>query len=256
MASPQQIKTTVTDLLKIKHPVLLAGMGGASGSKLAAAVTNAGGMGVIGGNGYTPSMLKDEIAELKSYLHDKNAPFGVDLLIPQIGGNARKTNSDYNKGKLNELIDVMIEAGAKLFALDVGKGVGGGDFGDDDPALLGHEGGEAGGDEAERVEAAVVGDDADEVLDEDAEALFLQRGGDGGAGLGHVDEGGGEEAAEVRAFVDEAAESVHFGDGFVEGMGFVGLRIECGGVAVGEAAAGARGARSHAFIPSQCFRPA
>ena len=100
MASPQQIKTTVTDLLKIKHPILLAGMGGASGSKLAAAVTNAGGMGVIGGNGYTPAMLKDEIAELKSYLHDKNAPFGVDLLIPQIGGNARKTNSDYNKGKL------------------------------------------------------------------------------------------------------------------------------------------------------------
>lgn len=120
MASPQQIKTTVTDLLKIKHPVLLAGMGGASGSKLAAAVTNAGGMGVIGGNGYTPTMLKAEIAELKSYLHDKNAPFGVDLLIPQIGGNARKTNSDYNKGKLNELIDVMIEAGAKLFVCAIG----------------------------------------------------------------------------------------------------------------------------------------
>ena len=120
MASPQQIKTTVTDLFKIKHPILLAGMGSTSGSKLAAAVTNAGGMGVIGGNGYTPAMLRDEIAELKSYLHDKNAPFGVDLLIPQIGGNARKTNSDYNKGKLNELIDVMIEAGAKLFVCAIG----------------------------------------------------------------------------------------------------------------------------------------
>ena len=49
MSSPQQIKTTVTDLLKIKHPVMLAGMNVAAGPKLAAAVTNAGGIGVIGG---------------------------------------------------------------------------------------------------------------------------------------------------------------------------------------------------------------
>jgi len=75
---------------------------------------------VIGGNGYTPAMLREEIAELKSHLHDKNAPFGVDLLIPQIGGNARKTNYDYNKGKLDELIDVMIECGAKLFVCAIG----------------------------------------------------------------------------------------------------------------------------------------
>jgi NAD(P)H-dependent flavin oxidoreductase YrpB (nitropropane dioxygenase family) len=120
MASPQQIKTTVTNLFNIKHPILLAGMGSTSGAKLAAAVTNAGGMGVIGGNGYTPEMLRDEIAELKSYLHDKNAPFGVDLLIPQIGGQARKTNYDYNKGKLLELIDVMIETGTKLFVCAIG----------------------------------------------------------------------------------------------------------------------------------------
>lgn len=49
MASPQQIKTTTTELLKIKHPVMLAGMNVAAGPKLAAAVTNAGGLGVIGG---------------------------------------------------------------------------------------------------------------------------------------------------------------------------------------------------------------
>jgi NAD(P)H-dependent flavin oxidoreductase YrpB (nitropropane dioxygenase family) len=36
-------------MLKIKHPVLLAGMNVAAGPKLAAAVTNAGGLGVIGG---------------------------------------------------------------------------------------------------------------------------------------------------------------------------------------------------------------
>ena len=63
----------------------------AAGPKLAAAVTNAGGLGVIGGVGYTPDMLREQIAELKGFLKDKNAPFGVDLLIPQIGGSARKT---------------------------------------------------------------------------------------------------------------------------------------------------------------------
>jgi NAD(P)H-dependent flavin oxidoreductase YrpB (nitropropane dioxygenase family) len=87
----EKIRTTLTDLLKINHPVLLAGMNVAAGPKLAAAVTNAGGMGVIGGVGYTPEMLREQIAELKSYLHDKNAPFGVDLLLPQVGGSARKT---------------------------------------------------------------------------------------------------------------------------------------------------------------------
>lgn len=89
--STEQLRTTVTDLLKIKHPIMLAGMNVAAGPKLAAAVTNAGGLGVIGGVGYTPDMLREQIAELKSFLNDKNAPFGVDLLIPQVGGSARKT---------------------------------------------------------------------------------------------------------------------------------------------------------------------
>lgn len=65
----------------------------AAGPKLAAAVTNAGGLGVLGGINYTPEMLRDQIDELKSHLTDKNAPFGVDLLLPQVGGNARKTKS-------------------------------------------------------------------------------------------------------------------------------------------------------------------
>lgn len=85
------IRTPITDLLKINHPVLLAGMNVAAGPKLAAAVTNAGGLGVIGGVGYTPEMLKEQITELKEHLNDKNAPFGVDLLLPQVGGSARKT---------------------------------------------------------------------------------------------------------------------------------------------------------------------
>lgn len=91
VATTEQIRTPITDLFKINHPIFLAGMNVAAGPKLAAAVTNAGGLGVLGGINYTPDMLRDQIDELKSHLKDKNAPFGVDLLLPQVGGNARKT---------------------------------------------------------------------------------------------------------------------------------------------------------------------
>lgn len=71
---------------------MLAGMNVAAGPKLAATVTNSGGIGVIGGVRQTPKVLKQSIDELKSHLENKDAPFGVDLLLPQIGGSARKTN--------------------------------------------------------------------------------------------------------------------------------------------------------------------
>eukprot|EP00924_Labyrinthula_sp_SR-Ha-C_P006625 maker-scaffold_29-snap-gene-0.50-mRNA-1 protein AED:0.00 eAED:0.00 QI:267/1/1/1/1/1/2/339/356 len=114
------LKTPITELFGIKAPILLAGMNVAAGPKLAAAVTNAGGLGVIGGVGYTPAVLKRNIDELKEHLNDKNAPFGVDLLLPKVGGGARATNTDYTKGQLPELIDVIIESGAKLFVSAVG----------------------------------------------------------------------------------------------------------------------------------------
>ena len=77
---------------------MLAGMGRVSNPSLAAAVSNAGGLGVIGGVGYTPTMLRELLDELKSKLDSPDLPFGVDLLIPQVGGSARKTNYDYTKG--------------------------------------------------------------------------------------------------------------------------------------------------------------
>lgn len=64
----------------------------AAGPELAAAVTNAGGIGVIGGVGYTPDFLREQIKELKENLNDKNGPFGVDLLLPKVGEGARKTS--------------------------------------------------------------------------------------------------------------------------------------------------------------------
>eukprot|EP00471_Norrisiella_sphaerica_P001275 CAMPEP_0184487560 /NCGR_PEP_ID=MMETSP0113_2-20130426/10189_1 /TAXON_ID=91329 /ORGANISM="Norrisiella sphaerica, Strain BC52" /LENGTH=358 /DNA_ID=CAMNT_0026869915 /DNA_START=96 /DNA_END=1172 /DNA_ORIENTATION=- len=116
----ETIQTPLTKLLGIKYPIMLAGMNVAAGPALAAAVTNAGGLGVIGGVNYTPEMLKETIEELKEDLVDKKAPFGVDLLLPKVGQGARKTNYDYTHGKLPELIDIIIESGAKLFVSAVG----------------------------------------------------------------------------------------------------------------------------------------
>ncbi|KAG7121403.1 nitronate monooxygenase like protein [Verticillium longisporum] len=114
------ITTPLTTLLGVSHPILLAGMARTSGGRLAAAVSNAGGLGVIGGFMYTPDQLREIVAELKAHLADPSLPFGVDLALPQIGGNARKTNHDYTGGKLDELIDITIESGAKLFVSAVG----------------------------------------------------------------------------------------------------------------------------------------
>ncbi|KAJ6779321.1 hypothetical protein PWT90_02504 [Aphanocladium album] len=120
MAPTGPITTELTKVLGIKHPILLAGMARVSGGPLAAAVSNAGGLGVIGGFKYTPQQLKDILAEMKANLARPDLPFGVDLALPQVGGNARKTNYDYTDGKLDELIDLTIESGAKLFVSAVG----------------------------------------------------------------------------------------------------------------------------------------
>ena len=91
-----------------------------SGGPLAAAVSNAGGLGCIGGLGYTPQQLRDIIKELKSHLTTPGLPFGVDLALPKVGGGARKTNHDYTHGQLDDLITVTIEEGARLFVSAVG----------------------------------------------------------------------------------------------------------------------------------------
>lgn len=120
MANLPTIRTPITEMFGIKHPILLAGMNVAAGPDLCAAVTNAGGLGVFGGVNYTPKMFQMKIDEIKEGLNDKSAPFGVDLLLPQVGGNARKTNHDYTHGDLAELIDITIASGAKLFVSAVG----------------------------------------------------------------------------------------------------------------------------------------
>eukprot|EP00659_Diplonema_papillatum_P011421 gene11421-17571_t len=114
------IKTEVSELLRIKHPIILAGMFGVATHDLAAAVTNAGGLGVIGGLTMTPKILTTEIKMLKERITGDKTAFGVDLAWPKIGGSARKTNYDYTGGHLPELIDIIVREKARLFVCAIG----------------------------------------------------------------------------------------------------------------------------------------
>jgi enoyl-[acyl-carrier protein] reductase II len=73
----------VTQLFKIDYPIVQAGMIWASGWKLASAVSNAGGLGLIGSGSMYPSVLKEHIVKCKAAT---NRPFGVNvpLLYPDI----------------------------------------------------------------------------------------------------------------------------------------------------------------------------
>ncbi|KTE78459.1 NAD(P)H-dependent flavin oxidoreductase [Sphingopyxis sp. A083] len=73
------LTSRICDLLKIEYPIVLAGMGGASVPALAAAVSNAGGLGVLGAAACAPERLREWIRQTRE-LTDK--PFGVDTLLP------------------------------------------------------------------------------------------------------------------------------------------------------------------------------
>ena len=71
------MRTKLTELLDIEHPVMLAGMGGVSYAELVAAVSNAGGFGCVGAS----TMNDDEFAQQLTRVRElTDKPFGVDLL--------------------------------------------------------------------------------------------------------------------------------------------------------------------------------
>ena len=81
------LRTKLCDMLGIEYPILSAGMGPTligetTGAPvgLVVAVSEAGGLGVLGGSGFTVDELREAIREIKK-LTDK--PFGVDLLLPK-----------------------------------------------------------------------------------------------------------------------------------------------------------------------------
>jgi nitronate monooxygenase len=72
-------RTRLCDLLRIDYPILQSGMGGIAGPDLAAAVSNAGGLGILAGFGLTADQLREAIRAIRS---KTNKPFGVNLLLP------------------------------------------------------------------------------------------------------------------------------------------------------------------------------
>jgi enoyl-[acyl-carrier protein] reductase II len=98
------LHTELCDLLGVKRPIMLAGMGGVSYAELAAAVSNAGGYGVLGMAGAEPDFIRDQMRQVRA-LTDK--PFGVDLLtaLPE---------------SLTDSVDAIIEEGASSFIAGLG----------------------------------------------------------------------------------------------------------------------------------------
>jgi len=79
--SRSPLRTPLCDLLGVEHPIMQAGMGLIARGKLAAAVSEAGGVGVIGSAQLTIDELREEIRIAKR-LTDK--PFGVDILFARV----------------------------------------------------------------------------------------------------------------------------------------------------------------------------
>ena len=89
--------TKITGLFNIKYPIIQAGMVWVSGWKLASAVSNCGGLGLIGSGSMKPELLREHIQKCKNAT-DK--PFGVN--IPLLRGDAE------------ELVNVVIEENSSI----------------------------------------------------------------------------------------------------------------------------------------------
>jgi enoyl-[acyl-carrier protein] reductase II len=98
------MRTRLTDVLEIEHPVMLAGMGGVSYHRLAAAVSEAGGFGCLGASTMGHDMMIDEIAKTRSLT---GKPFGVDLLTAVAG-------------QVESQVQSVIDGGARVFVAGLG----------------------------------------------------------------------------------------------------------------------------------------
>lgn len=98
------MQTALTEILRVEHPVMLAGMGGVSYSRLCAAVSEAGGFGCLGASTMGDEEMVAEIAAVRS-LTDK--PFGVDLLTAAPQDMPAK-------------VQAIIDGGASVFVAGLG----------------------------------------------------------------------------------------------------------------------------------------
>jgi len=98
------IQTRITELLNIEHPIVMGGMTGVGTVELAAAVSNAGGLGMFAAhNACSPEGCRQWIRQMKRLVNDK--PFGVNLtILPTMG-----TPPPYH-----EYAQVIIDEGVKV----------------------------------------------------------------------------------------------------------------------------------------------
>src|SRR5450756_2872920 len=71
------IATALTEMFGLQHPIILGPMGGVSGGHLAATVSNAGGLGLVGGGYGDPAWLRTELSRMKEATR---RPWGVGLI--------------------------------------------------------------------------------------------------------------------------------------------------------------------------------
>ena len=93
------MKTRITELFGIEYPIIAGGMVWVSGWRLASAVSNAGGLGLIGAGSMHPDTLREHIVKCKAAT---NKPFGVNvpLMYPEIETIMNKLIQNL-KAKLN-----------------------------------------------------------------------------------------------------------------------------------------------------------
>ena len=90
------LHTPLCDLLGVDVPIIAAPMGFITGPELAAAVSNAGGFGILSAGGAPPPVLQHEIRRLRGLT---SRPFGVNILLFEVQGMGRP---------LDQLVDVCI----------------------------------------------------------------------------------------------------------------------------------------------------
>ncbi|OGA35291.1 MAG: hypothetical protein A3G80_03655 [Betaproteobacteria bacterium RIFCSPLOWO2_12_FULL_62_13b] len=89
-----KLKTRLCDILGIDYPIIQAGMGwdelgSCTPPELVAAVSNAGGLGVIGGSPMQPELIRERIRQTRA-LTDR--PFGVGITLPRYSGESTATD--------------------------------------------------------------------------------------------------------------------------------------------------------------------
>ena len=107
-------RTPLCDLLDIEYPILLAGMGGGSGPELAAAVSNAGGLGVLGAAACSPAMLDEWITRTRklrrNVVQERYAPI-IDAIYGGRTNVAMKAQVVYETGEVGATERVLTVKG-------------------------------------------------------------------------------------------------------------------------------------------------